>query len=411
LPAPGLYEYPYGVSVGDVLEACGAKDVQAVQVSGPSGVCLSRREFSRRIAFEDIRPPAPFMVFDQSRDMFRGGAQLRPFLRPRELRLLHALPRRHRRCWRNLMDKLKNGPCSPYDFAEIEKLNRILQSMSHCGSDTRPAIRCSIPSRNSARRTSGACSRKEFEPAFNLDWGARTGAADDRARTMRGRISPRPQGRGDERELHHRRQTVAFSEGQTIIQAALAAGVYIPHLCYHPSSSPHGSCKLCTVKIGARRTASCTTLAQAGMVVESNTRALNDERRTLIEMLFVEGNHFCPSCEKSGDCKLQATAYDLGMMSAHFDHFFPSRPVDASHPDVLLDFNRCILCSLCVRASRDVDGKTRLRSPAAASRRALIVNAKSGRLADTDVTLQDKAVQGLSGRRDAEERPRASPFR
>jgi [NiFe] hydrogenase diaphorase moiety small subunit len=129
------------------------------------------------------------------------------------------------------------------------------------------------------------------------------------------------------------------------------------------------------------------------MVVESDTQALNDERRTLTQMLFVEGNHFCPSCEKSGDCKLQATAYDLGMMSAHFDHFFPSRPVDASHPDVLLDFNRCILCSLCVRASRDVDGKNVFALSGRGIKTHLIVNAKSGRLADTDVTLQDKAVQ------------------
>jgi [NiFe] hydrogenase diaphorase moiety small subunit len=186
---------------------------------------------------------------------------------------------------------------------------------------------------------------------------------------------------------------VSFVEGQTIIQAALAGGVYIPHLCYHPEFKPHGSCKLCTVLVDGRQCASCTTPAREGMVVECDTPELKDERRTLIEMLFVEGNHFCPSCEKSGDCKLQATAYELGMMSAHFDHFFPSRPVDASHPDVLLDFNRCILCSLCVRASRDIDGKNAFALCGRGIRTHLIVNAKSGRLADTDVTLQDKAVQ------------------
>ena len=186
-------------------------------------------------------------------------------------------------------------------------------------------------------------------------------------------------------------KAIAFTQGQTIIQAALAAGVYIPHLCYHPEFKPHGSCKLCTVTVDGRQTASCTTLTQAGMVVESDTQALNDERRTLIEMLFVEGNHFCPSCERSGDCKLQATAYDLGMVSAHFDHFFPRRPVDASHPDVLLDFNRCILCSLCVRASRDVDGKNVFALSGRGIGTHLIVNARSGRLADTDAVLADKA--------------------
>jgi len=150
---------------------------------------------------------------------------------------------------------------------------------------------------------------------------------------------------------------IPFGAGQTIIQAAIDAGVYIPRLCFHPEFKPHGSCKLCTVKADGRQTASCTQQAQAGMVVESDTAELNAERLALLQMLFVEGNHFCPSCEKSGDCQLQATAYQLGMMSSHFEHFFPDRPLDASHPDYLLDFNRCILCSLCVRASRDVDQK------------------------------------------------------
>ena len=188
-------------------------------------------------------------------------------------------------------------------------------------------------------------------------------------------------------------KTIPFEPGETILQAAGRAGVYIPHLCYHPEFKPHGSCKLCTVKINGRQTASCTMRAMAGMIVESETEELNAERRALTQMLFVEGNHFCPSCEKSGNCQLQATAYHLGMMSPHYDHFYPNRPVDASHPDVLLDFNRCILCSLCVRASRDVDGKNVFALSGRGIKTHLIVNAKSGRLADTDFSLDDKAVQ------------------
>ena len=188
-------------------------------------------------------------------------------------------------------------------------------------------------------------------------------------------------------------KTIPFTEGQTIIQAASAAGVFIPHLCYHPEFKPHGSCKLCTVKVNGRHTASCTMRAAPRMVVESETEEINAERRALTQMLFVEGNHFCPSCEKSGDCQLQATAYHLGMMSPHYDHFFPSRPVDASHPEVLLDFNRCILCSLCVRASRDVDGKNVFALSGRGIGTHLIVNAKSGQLGDTDFTLDDKAAQ------------------
>jgi len=188
-------------------------------------------------------------------------------------------------------------------------------------------------------------------------------------------------------------KTIPFADGQTIIQAAADAGVFIPHLCYHPEFKPHGSCKLCTVKVNGRHTASCTMRAMPGMVVESDTEEINAERRALTQMLFVEGNHFCPSCEKSGNCQLQATAYHLGMMSPHYDHFFPNRPVDASHPEVLLDFNRCILCSLCVRASRDVDGKNVFALSGRGIKTHLIVNARSGQLGDTDFALADKAAQ------------------
>lgn len=187
-------------------------------------------------------------------------------------------------------------------------------------------------------------------------------------------------------------EEIPFTPGQTVMEAARAAGKFIPHLCWHPEFKPHGSCKLCTVKVGNRYGASCTLQAAPGLEVENRTQELDDKRRTLLQMLFVEGNHFCPSCEKSGNCLLQATAYELGMMSPHFDHFYPDRPVDASHPDVLLDFNRCIMCELCVRASRDVDGKHVFALAGRGIHSHLIVNAESGRLADTDFALTDRAA-------------------
>jgi [NiFe] hydrogenase diaphorase moiety small subunit len=188
-------------------------------------------------------------------------------------------------------------------------------------------------------------------------------------------------------------EEVAFAAGQTILQAALAAGRYVPHLCYHPQFKPHGSCKVCTLKVDGRWVASCTTPAQAGMQVDSHGEDIDELRRTLLQMLFVEGNHFCPSCEKSGECLLQAVAYDVGMLTPRFDHLFPDRPVDASHPDLLLDFNRCILCELCVRASGEVDGKGVFALSGRGIRKHLIVNSESGRLGDTDIALTDKAVE------------------
>lgn len=185
---------------------------------------------------------------------------------------------------------------------------------------------------------------------------------------------------------------VVFQDGQTILEAARQAGHYIPHLCWHPDFPAHGSCKLCIVKVGGRHVSSCAMPAKEGMEVESNTPEMNGERRALLQMLFVEGNHFCPSCEKSGNCQLQALAYDLEMLSAHFNHFYPNRPVDASHPDVLLDFNRCIFCELCVRASRDIDGKNIFALTDRGIHKHLVVNAESGRLADTDFAASDRAA-------------------
>lgn len=188
-------------------------------------------------------------------------------------------------------------------------------------------------------------------------------------------------------------QEISFATGQTVLQAALDLGVYIPHLCYHPEFRPHGSCKLCTVRVNGRTASACTLPASAGMQVDSETPEILDLRRTLLQMLLVEGNHFCPSCEKSGACLLQALGYELGVMTPHFSHFYPDRPVDFSHPDVLLDFNRCILCELCIRASAEVDGKSVFALAGRGIDKYLIVNAESGRLADTNFAVTDKAAQ------------------
>jgi [NiFe] hydrogenase diaphorase moiety small subunit len=187
-------------------------------------------------------------------------------------------------------------------------------------------------------------------------------------------------------------EDVPFQPGDSILQAASRAGRYIPHLCWHPDFAAHGSCRICTVKVNGRAGAACTVKAAVGLEVESHTEELNAHRKTLLQMLFVEGNHFCPSCEKSGNCLLQATAYEMGMEGPHFEEFYPDRPVDASHPELLLDFNRCILCELCVRASREVDGKNVFAIGGHGIGTRLLVNSVSGRLVDTDMALTDRAA-------------------
>jgi len=179
--------------------------------------------------------------------------------------------------------------------------------------------------------------------------------------------------------------------GQTILEAAQQAGVYIPRLCYMKGLVPYGSCRVCTVLINGRPQSACTQPVAPGAVVENNTDEVNALRRNMVEMLFVEGNHFCMFCEKSGNCELQGLAYRLGIAAPKYPYLFPQRDIDMSHPDVFIDRNRCILCARCVRSSRDVDGKHVFDFVGRGPHKRVAVNAEV-RLADTNLDVRDKAA-------------------
>lgn len=179
--------------------------------------------------------------------------------------------------------------------------------------------------------------------------------------------------------------------GQTILDAADAAGVYIPRLCAMKGLSPAGSCRLCTVLVNGRPQAACTQPVAPGSIVENNTDKLNAYRRNLIEMMFVEGNHFCMFCEKSGNCELQALAYRFGITAPKYPYLFPKFEVDASHPDIFIDRNRCTLCGRCVRASREEDGKGVFGFVGRGPHKRVAIDASDG-LAATKAQVSDKAV-------------------
>jgi [NiFe] hydrogenase diaphorase moiety small subunit len=184
---------------------------------------------------------------------------------------------------------------------------------------------------------------------------------------------------------------VTARPGQTIMEAADAAGIYIPRLCDVEGLRHQGGCRVCTVKAGGRSVSACTQPAEPGLTVENDTPARNRVRRDLVEMLFHEGNHLCPICEKSGNCELQAMAYRLDMTaSTRFPYLEPSRELDASHPDIALDTNRCISCGRCIRASQDVDGKGVFGYVGRGIHRQVAVNGAD--LAHTDAAVTDHAM-------------------
>jgi len=149
-----------------------------------------------------------------------------------------------------------------------------------------------------------------------------------------------------------------FAEpGQTIMEAALENGVYIPSLCRAENITPAGSCRICTVRVDGKYMAACTQPVANGMSVENKAADLEDMRKSLIEMLFVEGNHMCPTCEKSGNCELQALAYRYQMLVPRFPYQFPVRTIEPAGPKLLLEHNRCIQCLRCVRQVKSKDGR------------------------------------------------------
>lgn len=185
--------------------------------------------------------------------------------------------------------------------------------------------------------------------------------------------------------------TVKGKAGQTIMDAADEAGIYIPRLCDVEGLEPQGSCRVCTVKVNGRPAAACTQPAADGIEVENDTLEILNWRRDLIRMLFHEGNHLCPICEASGRCELQAMGYRLGILQpAKYPYLQPVRPIDASHPDIILDTNRCIRCGRCIRASKDIDGKNIFGYVGRGINKRVGVNGKN--LADTNAHLDDKAI-------------------
>ena len=147
-------------------------------------------------------------------------------------------------------------------------------------------------------------------------------------------------------------------KGQLLVDVAAENGVYIPVLCHWKGVKPAGSCRICSVKVNGRFMAACTTPVEADMKVENNTEELLDIRKAIVEMLFVEGNHFCPACEKSGNCDLQALGYKYQMMVPRFPYAFERRELDASAPKIFLEKNRCIFCKRCVRMIKDEKGRS-----------------------------------------------------
>jgi len=148
-------------------------------------------------------------------------------------------------------------------------------------------------------------------------------------------------------------------KGTTVLDAARQLGIEIPTLCDHPELTPYGGCRMCLVEVEGIKTLqpSCTLPAGNDMVIHTDTQKVHDARKFILSMIFSERNHFCPSCQvTAGDCDLQNSAYAESMTHWPIMPNWQPYPVDASHPFIILEHNRCILCRQCVRACGELVG-------------------------------------------------------
>jgi bidirectional [NiFe] hydrogenase diaphorase subunit len=153
-------------------------------------------------------------------------------------------------------------------------------------------------------------------------------------------------------------QDIGAREDQTILEVAQENGIYIPTLCHVDGLTEVGACRVCLVEIkgSPKLLPACVTKVQEGMEVVVNSERLTSYRRVIVEMLFSERNHICSVCVTNGHCELQTLAQKLGISHITVPYRHPRLTVDASHQRYMLDHNRCILCTRCVRVCDEIEG-------------------------------------------------------
>lgn len=155
-------------------------------------------------------------------------------------------------------------------------------------------------------------------------------------------------------------QTVTVTEGITVLEAAQQQGIDIPTFCYEKGLTAPGACRICVVEIKGWRNLppSCVTPVAPGMEIETESPAVVEARKTILELLVANHPLDCLTCEKSGSCKLQDYAYRYGVTSpTRFEGEKHEFGIDDSNPYIYRDLNKCILCGKCVATCRSVSDR------------------------------------------------------
>ncbi|MGC4084023.1 MAG: bidirectional hydrogenase complex protein HoxU [Vicinamibacterales bacterium] len=151
---------------------------------------------------------------------------------------------------------------------------------------------------------------------------------------------------------------VSAADGATLLDVAREHGIHIPTLCHVDGLSEHGACRLCLVEVegASKLQAACVTKAAEGMVVTTNSERLRVYRRQIVELLLAERTHVCSVCVANRACELQDLAIEMGLHHVRYEPQTPHLAMDASHPRWILNHNRCVLCTRCVRVCDEIEG-------------------------------------------------------
>lgn len=153
-------------------------------------------------------------------------------------------------------------------------------------------------------------------------------------------------------------ELVSAQEGVSLLSVLRENSIDIPTLCHLEGLSERGGCRLCMVEMvgNNKLQAACVTPVTEGLVVNTHSERLIKYRKMILELLFAERNHVCAVCVMNGHCELQWEAAEIGMDHVRYDYLSPDVPMDASHKQYVLDHNRCILCTRCVRVCDEIEG-------------------------------------------------------
>ena len=147
---------------------------------------------------------------------------------------------------------------------------------------------------------------------------------------------------------------------QTIIEAAADNGIEIPHFCWHPKLSVSGNCRMCLVEVekSPKLVIACSTRVADGMVVHTSNERVVHARNAVMEFLLINHPLDCPICDEAGECKLQDYAYKYSIGTSRFEEDKVHKPKRFQlGPQVMLDVERCIMCSRCIRFSDEIAGQ------------------------------------------------------